>query len=194
MLTALHKRVSTPYNNESLVKTVRSLVWEGMMCRNLEHWVLEFHYLSIKMNCYSFGAPTSIDYSVSRPLLLIKIMYTPGSHLIHFACIEVASPRLFTRRQVEGEQLQCRQYGSNLIVYKPYQLNAVYMLNFYVYVGDLKCLFSQEERSWICFVSASWTSQGRIFNHKVRRHVIKSDVIRDPWGGPRHCVRNKHCI
>ena len=142
-------------------------------------------------NYWSCSAPTS---SVSRPLLLKKFMYTPGSSLIHFACIIVASPQLVSRWQVEGEQLQCRQNGSNWIMYTPYQLNAVYLLNFDVNVGDLTCLFSQEERSWICFISASWTFKGRIFHHKVRRHVIQSDVIRDPWGGPRHCVSNKHCI
>ena len=39
------------------------------------------------------------------------------SSLIHFACIGVAPPRLFTPQAwtVEGEQLQCKQNGSNLI-------------------------------------------------------------------------------
>ena len=38
----------------------------------------------------------------------------PRSSLIHFACMGVATPRLYTQQaKVEREQLQCRQNGSN---------------------------------------------------------------------------------
>ena len=40
---------------------------------------------------------------------------TARSSLIHFECIGVAPIRLVTPRPFEGEQLQCRQNGSNLI-------------------------------------------------------------------------------
>ena len=51
----------------------------------------------------------------------VKCLCRPWSSLIHFACIGVAPPRLVTSLAwtVKGEQLQCRQSGSNLIRRRP---------------------------------------------------------------------------